>query len=214
MFSGPYSADQQSLAGLDQQVAQLAEIDDWQEMNAYLPGMTYGMRSNNFLYVDEPAENKPVRAPLQWSAVKLNEAPWNRQTYQNWLSDFRLGMATGQSYLAAFYLQAEQATEVRLYVAVEGESKLWIAGQPVSAVSPGCYEPIFTVSPEKTLVVLRVAGRHKPTGFTCKVVDVVRGREAFRQERSGTYSLDIAADRDALNLPPQGLMQWLPARRE
>ncbi len=207
VMAGPFARDEATMALLDQQLAQWNAVMEWRPLPKPAEGgPVFGTTADRFLHVTRPMALKEA---------DLNVAPWwglepaNRWGAElSWLSDYRFGMATGQSYVGAFLLSAREAVECSLYLAVEGEARMWIDGMEVPQRPGGEFERTLTATPEKKLVVFRVRGGSKPTGLTLKVAAAQRGRESYEFTH-----LKIQANPDSLGTPPAGILISLPGRQ-
>lgn len=205
VVSGPFASSDEAIATLDESLASLQSISDWEPLPDDPNKLQFGLRSDDFLYVTKPL---PTLAPSdlsKWYGIRLEKSAWDQSMPEIYISDYRLGMAVGQSYGVAFTLEADETTSLRLHFAPQGESRLWIDGQEIAADKDGIYEPVFEVGKQPKLVVFRLKGRESSTGFSLKIAAPQRGREAYLQQRPSTYAMMIPADADCLNPPPSGL---------
>lgn len=201
LFAGPFGSDDESIRQLDELLARQHAISEWNEPDFSVE--RFGQTSDTFLYVVKPLPVQMVgeNAPT-WFAVS-NLSPW--------VSDYQLGMATGQSYAGAFYLESKNATEARLVLAAQGEVQMWVDGKPVAEGDPRKIETVVKLGSKRKLIVFRVRGSEHPSGFGFKIANKERGRESFSVAGSGVSS--NAADTDALSPPPEGVNIWLPPKR-
>ncbi|HWL52205.1 MAG TPA: hypothetical protein VNQ90_07210 [Chthoniobacteraceae bacterium] len=197
MVAGPFGSDEETVGKLDAAAQGLWEVPHWSPLPVKEDRPAFGLTADRFLQVVRPLKERSADGgPGAWYAVKPS-APW--------MNDYRLGMATGQSYLVAFHLEAKEDTPVRLFFAADGEARLWIDGIQVGRDSDGACEPLVTLSGKRRLVVFRLRGREKPTGFTVKIAAPDRGRPGDGKASAGDGP-------GALSLPTTTLFSWLPPR--
>lgn len=198
LFAGPFASDDETTEKLDELLSRQTEIAAWQEPT--FPMEIFGNRSDNFLHVVNPRPLQAVdeTAPIWFAA----------DTPSPWVSDYQLGMATGQSYAVALYLEAGDIADVRLVLAALGNVQMWVDGTPVASHDTKKIESIVQLSPRRKLVIFRVRGTNNPSGFGFKIAYKDRGRGRFSVPGSGVGS--IAADTEALSPPPENVYIWLP----
>ena len=177
LVAGPFPSDPESVKTVDARLANLREITEWQPLP--LPDSAISRQSDTFLQVLRPLPlRNPDESAFSWYGIA---------TAYSWMSQEKLGMATGQTYAVAFNLQSATPATVRLCVDTAGKSAVWVDGVPTPPQSD------LAVGPERKLVVVRVTGGKSPTGIGVKIYD-------------GTHPNSI---RDRIS-PPESVVSWIP----
>lgn len=208
LTTGPFSSKETET--LDEVLASLHTLPAWETLDK----LNFSLKADSFLQVVPPQSFIHTKeAKTHWYGVDLKHAPGDPRTPEIWIPDYRMGMATGQSYAVAFYLEADNPTPMSMYVAVEGESRLWIDGKEIQPEENGYYEPVLTATSQAKLIVLRIKGEKIGTGFTIKLAGPERGIKGYSQERPGNIAMPIPTDPDKLSPPPSGLRIRLPEKK-